>query len=132
MAVHVTVVVPIENVLPLVLLQTGVILPLTRSIAETTNVTGAPAADCAISTGTVGSVNAGGVVSVSIFTMYVTVCEAPLPTVSVAATVKLFEPTELVSMLLPFATGPEHDATPEPPSEHPSLAAMAAFSRYVA
>jgi hypothetical protein len=41
-----------------------------------------------------------------------------LPTASVAATENVWEPTVLVLIGPPFATGPTHDATPDPPSVH--------------
>src|SRR3954468_22669408 len=62
-AMQLTVVVPMGNVLPVVSVQTGMTVPLTRSIAETPKVTAAPAPDCAIWIGTLGTVNSGGVVS---------------------------------------------------------------------
>ena len=48
--------------------------------------------------------------------MYVTVRVDGLPAVSVAVTSNVLVPVDEVSIGFPFATGPRHEATPEPPS----------------
>jgi hypothetical protein len=88
-AVQVTVVVPMRNVLPLGGSQVGASVPSTVSLAEAVKVTTAPAGLVAKTLIVAGTVSAGGVVST---TMTMRNSEPVLPAVSVAVQVTVVVP----------------------------------------
>src|SRR5690242_4033570 len=89
-AVQVTSVVPIANVLPDAGVHTTGTLPSTRSVAVGWNVATAPSGPVAVSTWSAGTVSAGGVVSTTVIW---NVVDAALPALSVAVQVTVVVPT---------------------------------------
>jgi len=91
-AVHLTVVEPTANVLPLAGVHVGVIAPSTASRAVTVYATVAPAADVAVNDMAEGAVRTGAVVSGAV-TVTVNEARPVLPALSVAVHLTVVVPT---------------------------------------